>query len=230
MNSLIALSITTIVILSSAFKNKQPTCNRFILNTYAYLLFMVLFLYTSHLYIIKHLLNTPLLNYFILLFIVNIVLLFRLMYVPAFHPMEKHIYLLAWLLSFALISYPMTINANRMDPNALTEIMGICLSLTLAATGLVVFFPKLVTPAWGLPLFLGITGLIVAQLFSLFLNTKSLYVTYFSIALFTMFISYDTQLALSASKTCVEGKADYIKYSLGLFLDIVNLFSSLENR
>jgi len=230
MKSLIVLSIVTILILSSAFKNKQPTCNRFILNTYAYLLFMVLFLYTSHLYIIKHLLNTPLLNYFILIFIVNIVLLFRLMYVPAFHPVEKHIYLIVWLLSFALISYPMTIKANRMDPTALTEIMVICLGLTLAATGLVVFFPKLVSPAWGLPLMLGITGLILAQVVSLFLNTKSLYVTYFAIALFTMFISYDTQLALSASKTCVEGKADYIKYSLGLFLDIVNLFSSLENR
>jgi hypothetical protein len=230
MNPLILLSIVTIIILSSAFKNKQPTCNRFILNTYAYLLFMILFLYTTHLYIIKHLLNTPLLNYFFLLFIVNIVILLRLMYIPAFHPVEKHLYLITWLVSFALISYPMTLKANRMDPSALTEIMVICLSLTLAATGLVVFFPKLVTPAWGLPLFLGLTGLIVAQIFSLFLNTKSLYITYFAIALFTMFISYDTQLAISASKTCVEGKADYIKYSMGLFLDVVNLFVNLENR
>ena len=192
MNHLIVLSIITIIILFSAFKNKQPTCNRFILNTYAYLLFMIVFLYTCHLYIIKHLLNTPLLNYLFLLFIVNIVLLFRLMYVPAFHPIEKHLYLIAWLVSFALYTYPMTLKANRMSPAALTEIMAICLGLTLAATGLVVFFPKLVTPAWGLPLMLGITGLILAQVVSLFLKTKSLYTTYFAIALFTMFISYDT--------------------------------------
>ena len=230
MNPLILLSIVTIIILSSAFKNKQPTCNRFILNTYAYLLFMILFLYTSHLYIIKHLLKTPLLNYFILIFIVNIVLLLRLIYVPAFHPVEKHIYLIVWLLSFALMTYPMTIKAFMMNPAALTEIMLICLGLTLAATGFVILFPKLVTPAWGLPLFLGLTGLILAQLLSLFLHTKSLYITYFAIVLFTIFISYDTQLAITASKTCVEGKADYIKYSLGLFLDIVNLFANLENK
>jgi FtsH-binding integral membrane protein len=152
------------------------------------------------------------------------------MYIPAFHPIEKHIYLIAWLLTFALMTYPMTIRANEMSTIALTEIMVICLSLILVATGVVLFFPKLVTPAWGLPLFLGLTGLIVAQLFSLFLNTKSLYTTYFAIVLFTIFISYDTKLALTASKTCIEGKADYIKYSMGLFLDIVNLFANLENR
>lgn len=230
MNNLIVLSIIVIIILSSAFKNSQPTCNRFILNTYAYLLFMIVFLYTSHLYIIKHFLNTPLLNYLFLIFIVNIVLLFRLMSVPAFHPVEKHLYLIAWLVTFALYTYPMTIKASRMDPRELTEIMLICLGLTLTATGLVVFFPNMVSASWGLPLFLGLTGLIFAQLISVFMNTSTQYITYFSIVLFTIFISYDTQLALTASKTCVEGKADYIKYSMGLFLDIVNLFSSLENK
>ena len=230
MNPLILLSIVTIIILSSAFKNKKPTCNRFIFNTYAYLLFMILFLYTSHLYIINHLRNNPLLHYFILIFIVNIVLLLKLLFVPAFHPVEKHIYLVVWLLSFALMTYPMTIRAFMMNQAALTEIMLICLVLTLAATGLVLFFPKLVTPAWGLPLFLGLTGLIFAQVLSLFYKKKSIYPTYFAIVLFTIFISYDTKLAITASKTCVEGKADYIKYSLGLFLDIVNLFANLEHK
>jgi len=116
-----------------------------------------------------------------------------------------------------------------MDPGALTEIMLICLGLILAATALVVFFPNLVSPSWGLPLFMGLTGLILAQALSVFMNTSPSYITYFSIALFTIFISYDTQLAISASKTCVEGNADYIKYSMGLFLDTVNIFSSLEN-
>ena len=46
--------------------------------------------------------------------------------------------------------------------------------------------------------------------------------TYFFIVVFMVFILYDTKRLQINAKECV--KADYIKESLGLFLDIFNIF------
>jgi FtsH-binding integral membrane protein len=45
--------------------------------------------------------------------------------------------------------------------------------------------------------------------------------------LFSLFISYDTQLIRKHALACVAGSADYINESMGLYLDILNLFSNL---
>ena len=50
---------------------------------------------------------------------------------------------------------------------------------------------------------------------------------YVAVVLFTLFILYDTKRVQENSKTCVEGKADYINESLNLFLDILNIFQNL---
>ena len=247
--TLIGLIIITIIILFSGF-NRQglPTCNRFIFNTYAYLLFMILFLYIAHLQIIqnksftKTLLNQP--GYSFIAFIINIALLIALVLTRANKTITKHILLLVWLVSFATLTFPMTLRAQSLSPESLTRIVIIFFSLIFAATGITILFPKLITNKLGFPLLLGLTGLILAQILLILFTPKSskisqktaaltrtaqTSITYFAIILFTIFISYDTHLAIDASKHCIEGQADYIQYSLGLFLDVVNLFINLEN-
>ncbi len=46
-------------------------------------------------------------------------------------------------------------------------------------------------------------------------------------ALFSLFISYDTQLIRKHAAMCKAGGADYINEAIGLYLDILNLFSNL---
>ena len=247
--TLIGLILITIIILFSGFNRQgQPTCNHFIFNTYAYLLFMILFLYTIHLQIIQHksftktLINQP--GYSLISFLINIGLLIALLMTNAKNATTKHVLLFAWLISFALLTFPMTLRAQSLSTESLTRIVTIFFSLIFAATGITILFPKLITNKLGFPLLLGLTGLILAQILLLIFTPKSSQIsqktaaltrtaqtsiTYFAIILFTIFISYDTHLAIEASKHCIEGQADYIQYSLGLFLDTVNLFINLEN-
>lgn len=51
-------------------------------------------------------------------------------------------------------------------------------------------------------------------------------VSIFAVALFSVFISYDIQLVKEDAATC-STNPDYVKEGLGLYLDILNLFSSL---
>jgi FtsH-binding integral membrane protein len=46
------------------------------------------------------------------------------------------------------------------------------------------------------------------------------------VALFSLFIAYDTQQIRAAAKLC-RGQADYINQSFGLYLDILNIFVRL---
>ena len=50
---------------------------------------------------------------------------------------------------------------------------------------------------------------------------------YFFIALFTIFILYDTKKIQVAAKMCKESNVDYINQSLGIVLDGLNLFQNL---
>ena len=86
-------------------------------------------------------------------------------------------------------------------------------------------------------LFGALLGLIVAQfiLFILEATTtiqKQQYfqgakvLSFFGIALFSLFAAYDTQVVKLHARTCKK-QGDYIEESMGLFLDFLNLFSDI---
>ena len=84
-------------------------------------------------------------------------------------------------------------------------------------------------------LFAGLLGLIVAQLgymVYLFAGGKDKaplsYLSDFGILLFTIFIAYDTQRLKQQAGVCKM--PNYPSDSLGLFLDLANLFNFLSNR
>ncbi len=100
MINLIGLLLLIFFIFFSAFNKKGlPTCNRFLINTYAYILFMILFIFNF----IEYLTIQPTAiaqNYF-LLFILNISLLIPLLIISSSNPILKHFILILWLSSFA---------------------------------------------------------------------------------------------------------------------------------
>jgi FtsH-binding integral membrane protein len=232
-NNIIALILVVIIILLSAFKNKKPTCERFIFNTYMYTFFMILFLYTIHLKIlsnenIQKCLDKP--KLLVIMFIVNIALLYFVLSTNVSKYISKHLLLVAWLFLFGISTYHITKQNQMLNKNNLTQIFTVFFILVIIATLIVTTHPKLITHKWGFPLLLGLISLIIVQIISFFnpQKKKNNFIVYFSIILFTTFIAYDTQLAINASKNCIEGKADYIQHSIGLFLDFVNLFINLR--
>jgi FtsH-binding integral membrane protein len=87
----------------------------------------------------------------------------------------------------------------------------------------------------------GLLGLILAQVILLVIevsypssktNTKDTQhlvlkgVSIFAVALFSVFISYDIQLVKEDAALC-STNPDYVKEGLGLYLDILNLFTNL---
>ena len=50
---------------------------------------------------------------------------------------------------------------------------------------------------------------------------------YILIVLFIFFLLYDTKKIQINAKNCITSKADYINESLGIVLDILNLFQNL---
>ena len=229
MINLIGLLLLTFFIFFSAFNKKGlPTCNRFLINTYAYILFMILFIFNF----IEYLTIQPTAiaqNYF-LLFILNISLLIPLLIISSSNPILKHFILILWLSSFAFLIYPLKLRLEQKSTADLEKLMLIFIFIIIAASILSIILPARFFNGLSLPLFIGLLGLIFAQIVDVLLgsnNNKT--ISSIAVILFTIFISYDTHLAIVASKNCKEDKADYIQYSMGLFLDFINLFSSLDN-
>jgi FtsH-binding integral membrane protein len=82
-------------------------------------------------------------------------------------------------------------------------------------------------------LFAALGGLILGQIAYItyyWINGKPLigqsYLSDFAVVLFTLFIGYDTQRVKQKAGTCIV--ANYPNDSLGLFLDIVNLFLNVS--
>ena len=81
---------------------------------------------------------------------------------------------------------------------------------------------------------IGLIGVIIARIIFAIIgysaaSSQQRGLSYFTILLFTFFVSYDTKVAIAAAKTCREGAADYISFSTNLFLDFLNIFSNLSS-
>lgn len=85
----------------------------------------------------------------------------------------------------------------------------------------------------------GLVGLIVAQ-FILWILASAGKISatqegairkpllWFGLALFTLFVGYDTQILKANARACKRGdRPDYINESLGLYLDLLNLFTKV---
>ena len=111
------------------------------------------------------------------------------------------------------------------------------LGITLAMTALAFYDTKNRILGWGSYLFVGLIGLILARLAVLGLSFTSIQteslgsisnlLSLFGSALFAVYLAYDTQMMRLRIQR--NEKHDYVDYALGPFLDIVNLFTSLED-
>ena len=225
------LLATTLLLIGSAFKNGKSTCKRFIFNTYVYIAFMVLWVYTIN----RNMsLTNPIFHSGLSMFGIFLLTLGTMIFMQTVSSEDivlKHILFLAWLTLFSFFTLPLNRYLQILDAAELTTLLTTFFGIVIAASAFSLMYPNFVK-GFGYPLLLALFGLILFQVIALFMGQKSssslrLGLSYVGIAIFTMFISYDTNRAIEASKVCVEGKADYINYATSFFLDFVNLLSNL---
>jgi len=127
------------------------------------------------------------------------------------------------------------------DNNRLVRILLITMGIFLGMTALG-FYDSQNLLGFGPYLFMGLVGLILVSILLYFVTTpaqrKEMQINYytdlFGTVLFTIYIAYDTQIIKEKARTCKSRlnrgvQPDYPKDSLGLFLDIINLFTYLAS-
>jgi FtsH-binding integral membrane protein len=159
---------------------------------------------------------------------------FGLIFVLGYNKPGPVKYFLAALLCVLIgqILWPVVESAE--NKNVLREVLASVFGIFLAMTA-VAFYDRGNLLGFGPYLFAGLIGLILARIVLLVLNiskpesmdfTKTYtFLNWFGTVLFSVYIAYDTQVI----KYRARKPYDYVGMSLGLFLDIINLFTNIED-
>ncbi len=241
---------TAFIILASAFKDNRPTCNNFIFNTYAYITFMTVWIVACNLYLIDYVKSNPKSNKnnkpgstlllvlspinMIILFVLSLVLLYKLISTQSDQTFRKHSILLLFLSVFSIFTVPLTERIQQKNPQSLAQLTTTFFSIVISASIFAFSFPNMIKTWWIFALLIALIGIIIARITISILgysknSQESQSLSTFAAIVFSFFIAYDTKIAAAAAKTCREGYADYIKYATNIFLDFLNLFSNLED-
>tara|TARA_B100000674_G_C37400086_1_gene715860 strand:- start:98 stop:625 length:528 start_codon:yes stop_codon:yes gene_type:complete len=140
----------------------------------------------------------------------------------------KHLVWLVFIILIGLMFYPMY--SNITDKKIIISAMMTTLGLVLVLSAIAYKKPEYISLSLGPILLFLLLGIIIFEVVTLIImgltktyNSMLLRgISYAVIFIFMGFILYDTKRLQLNAKACV--KADYIKESLKLFLDIFNIF------
>ena len=214
-------------IANSAIRNKKFVCNRYILNTYLYIILTLNIIALQMLIMEYNKLDfQPNFIVFIGIFILTIGCIIAMHKISPLQIVLKHSVWILFIILMGLIFYPM----YSLYTNQKGVIMSAILTTVLLFIGLSAIAylkPEFISLSWGPVLLVLLVGVIIVELLALAFagnNTSTIfkYSSYFVIGLFMLFILYDTKRLQINAKNCVI--ADYISESVKLFLDIWNIF------
>ena len=222
--------VLSVLIYKNAYQNNVLTCNKYVMNTYLYIALSLMIVSTTVLILEKYIdFSQYFNNYsFVALFISTLVFLVSTMFISPENTMLKH---LSWLIFIMLIgvslypAYKVGKISNMLYPTLITTIL-----LVLGLTMVAFYNPDLISLSWGPAL---ISALVVGILLQIILfftgletrNWYSLILSYVFIIIFSLLLLYDTKKLQINSQNCVI--PDYINESIGIFLDIINLFNNI---
>lgn len=251
-NILILLLISVIAIISisqSAFQNGKFRCKNFMLNTYLYLLLSITIVALSVVYMDDtnaiDVINNAGLGVYTMLFtfIFGIGLVIVLTAMDASFIVLKHI---LWVIMLAIFAIPAYLSYLKQSQKGIVvqSILG-TVGVLIAFSGLVYLKPKMFLEnysAYGTMFIALLIGAIFMEIGRMFMDpnaestlTYSRYLAYGIIALFAFLISFDTQTLVQKAKRCNEksqykfDRPDYISDSLGLLLDVLNIYNRMDN-
>ena len=247
---LFSIIVLLFLINDSAFIEKNPTCNNFVVNVYLYLALSISLIGVFS-YLINYLLYGNTTKYFKALdmleifksigayYIVSIILVFVFIILIAIskdYDTKNTLYNHSiWAIFLFLIS--VTIFPKFKDIATYEYIDDALLITTiifLVMTGVYYTFSDFFMEKYnqiGLGLFVALISIIIIEIIHiLFYNNNSFGVfkltSYFVIVLFSLYVSYDTATIIKKEDLCVD-YPNYPKFSIDFFLDILNLFSRI---
>ena len=235
-NSLISIFIATLVLVAlvfsiafNSFEQGKFTCNRYIMNTYLYVI--LTFNIISLLWLIlEHRgvkINFTLWQY-LGLFLITLAIIWLIHSVNPKNVVPKHLLWLIFVLGIGTLIYPFYnsfTDKNIVLSAALTTIL-----LTLVLSIIAFIKPEWISLSMGPILFFLLLAIIIMEITMLLVYRKDYRkirvmfraTSYFVILLFIGFILYDTKMLQIRAKECVN--ADYLNESMKLFLDVFNIF------
>lgn len=232
---LLAILIVIVVLIgySRSFTNDIPTCDGYITNVYIYILLGLLITAFSILFIAKR--NYPITNAAKLIsFVVAIVMIFVMYAISPQQVLLNHFIWLTFIIALSVSLYGVWRYSTYRG--ALTNTMLIVLLLVSGLTAVAYIKPDWIQLSWGSTLTIVLMSGILAWVVPLIFGNNVGMSTYCKllsagfVVLFSMLILYDTKLLRVKAEQCTY--PNYPLDSLGLFLDIVNLYtnvSSLQN-
>jgi len=215
---LVILTIT----LSTSSTGLKWNCNYPIASNYLYitLAFASIWLFINLLPdITLQNMNMPI--YIISIFCI-FVLLFVIILMPSKYFVMKHIVWFIYLAAMAYIMKPSLIGNNVVYSVMISFVLFIVLSFLANK------FADKISVGWEKYLMMALLGLILVMIVSFFIprNQNFIYtISYITIGLFALFVMVDTKRILSVD--CAD--PDYIRSSMNLFLDALNIFSAVNN-
>ncbi len=231
-SQLIVLAILIVIVVffgyTMSFKNDMPSCNDYITNVYLYVLLALLITAFSILFIAKRryaVTSTKSL----LFFAIAIISLFALFMIPPDQVLLNHLVWLAFIISLSVSLY--VIWRYSRYRGTLTSTLAIVFLLVAGLTIIAHLRPEWVNLGWGstltVALFAGILAWLIPMLFDTGRDMTNYYkgLSAIFVFIFMILILYDTKMLRVKARNCVV--PDYPADSLGLFLDIVNLFANI---
>jgi len=232
------LAILIVNVYNTAFKGGKFTCNKYILNTYLYILLSLVIISLENITLDNN--NVSVDKLFgpfrgwvgiILLLIISMGLIITLMTINPQNVVLKHSVWLVFILFLGVLVYPSYV--KTIKENTVMATLFSTIAILVLFTIVAFLKPEWISLSWGPVLvFLLLAGMITELLFRYFNKDKktsgrSKGFAYFFIALFTIFILYDTKKIQVNAKSCKEATVDYINESLAIVLDAINLFQNL---
>lgn len=233
---------TILSLLYIIYARQQPLTDKsYIINTYAYIVLGLLLAYGTSVFLDNyHLINPSSIWVILIAFIVSLISMFAIFYTSNNSPAMRHVLWLIFMVAMGTILFPIY-EVNKMN-NMLGKSMIITIAIVVALSIVAYTQPLGIFESWGPWLFAGLLILILVELGDLIFgeNTNSRFKIYswVAIALFSGFILYDTQKLVikipEVISKCTNALkphdcADYPLESLGIFLDVMNMYSNISN-
>ena len=235
------LALIIVKVYNTAFKGGKFTCNKYILNTYLYILLALVIMSLQNITMERqNVLPTSIFGIFgggwtgvILLLVLSLGLLMWLLSINPQNVLLKHMVWLVFILYLGLLAYPTYI--QTIEENTVIVTLMTTIAILIGFSVLAFVKPEWISLSWGPLLCFVLLGGIIGELCYYFFSKdkkvtgRSKAFSYFFIILFTLFILYDTKKIQVNAKSCKESTVDYINESLGIVLDALNLFQNIAD-
>lgn len=225
----ILIVINVFFVYSRSFVDDVPNCDGYITNVYLYVSLGLLITAFTILFIAKR--KYPITAAKSLIaFAIGLMALFTMYMINPRQALLNHLVWIVFLISIAVMLYVVWRYSSYRG--TLTSTLVMVFLLVVGLTMVAHFKPEWISLGWGSALTVALLAIILAWVVPLLFGYTKGMTTYYKILsailtfVFMLFILYDTKLLRVKAKQCVI--PDYPTDSMGLFLDIVNLFSSMS--